>query len=136
MALALRDQRTVRGIEAIDGARALMADQVMLGCPIDLNNRMEVTDQSGEVLAVIPFRELIKIKDNGLTPDVLPFSPPGKTIVRGCHGAHRGGCAQPAWQHRRASARLSRYAVARGCSRLARAAAPSGRDRATRTASR
>ncbi|MDB5682783.1 MAG: hypothetical protein JWM75_481 [Sphingomonas bacterium] len=69
MALAIRDQRTVRGIEAIDGARALMADQVMLGCPIDLNNRMEVTDQSGKVLAVIPFRELIKIKDNGLTPN-------------------------------------------------------------------
>jgi hypothetical protein len=46
-----------------------MAVQVMLGCPIDLNNRMEVADHSGEVLAVIPFRELIKIKDNGLTPN-------------------------------------------------------------------
>ena len=47
--------------------------------------------------------------------DVLPFSPPVITGVRGWYGARRGGVAQPAWQHRRALARLSHYAVAHCC---------------------
>ena len=68
--------------------------------------------------------------------DVLPKALPVITGVRGWYGAPRGGVAQPAWQHRRASARLFRYAVAHGCSRRATTAAPSGHDRATRTASR
>ncbi|WP_241721453.1 hypothetical protein, partial [Porphyrobacter sp. GA68] len=39
--------------------------------------------------------------------DVTPFSPPVISRVRGYHRALAGGVAQPAWQHRRASARLS-----------------------------
>lgn len=46
--------------------------------------------------------------------DVLPKTPPVITGVRGYHRALAGGAAQPAWQHRRASARLSRYAAAHG----------------------
>ena len=68
--------------------------------------------------------------------DVLPKALPVITGVRGWYGAPRGGVAQPAWQHRRASARQHRCAGAHGCSRRARAAAPSGHGRATRTASR
>ena len=68
--------------------------------------------------------------------DVLPKAPPVITGVRGWYGAPRGGVVQPAWQHRRASARQHHYAGAHGCSRRARAAAPSGHGRATRTASR
>src|SRR3546814_3719349 len=68
--------------------------------------------------------------------DVLPKALPVITGVRGWYGAPRGGVAQPAWQHRRASARQHHYAAAHGCSRRARAAAPSGHGRATRTASR
>ena len=70
------------------------------------------------------------------TCDVLPKALPVITGVLGWYGAPRGGVAQPAWQHRRASARQHRYAAAHGCSRLARAAAPSEHGRATRTASR
>ncbi len=68
--------------------------------------------------------------------DVLPKALPVITGVRGWYGAPRGSVAQPAWQHRRASARQHRYAAARGCSRRARAAAPSGHGRAIRTGSR
>src|SRR3546814_5582135 len=54
--------------------------------------------------------------------DVLPKALPVITGVRGWYGAPRGGVAQPAWQHRRASARQHHYAAAHGCSRRARAA--------------
>src|SRR3546814_6602508 len=62
--------------------------------------------------------------------DVLPQALPVITGVRGWYGAPRGGVAQPAWQHRRALARQHHYAAAHGCSRRARAAAPSGHGRA------
>ena len=48
---------------AISGARALMADHIQHGRPIHLHHRIEVTDEAGKVLAVIPFRELITILD-------------------------------------------------------------------------
>ena len=47
--------------EAIRGARALMADHVVQGRAITLS--IEVADESGKVLAVIPFRELVRIQD-------------------------------------------------------------------------
>src|SRR3546814_9538240 len=46
--------------------------------------------------------------------DVLPKPIPVITGVRGWYGAARGGVAQPAWQHRRASARQHPYAAAHG----------------------
>src|SRR3546814_6026723 len=77
-----------------------------------------------------------RTKEQYVGSDVLPKALPVITGVRGWYGAPRGGVAQPAWQHRRASARQHHYAAAHGCSRRARAAAPSGHGRATRTASR
>lgn len=47
---------------AIRSIRALMSEHVMLGRPVDLSHRIEVTDADGKVLAVVPFRELITIK--------------------------------------------------------------------------
>lgn len=49
--------------EAIRGARGMMADHVREGHPISLSHRIEVADNEGMVLASIPFRELITIKD-------------------------------------------------------------------------
>lgn len=73
---------------------------------------------------------------NARDRDVLPKAPRLISRVRGCQDALTGGFAQRAWQHRRASARLSRYAVAHGCSRGASRSAPSGHGSTTRTASR
>ena len=46
---------------AIAGGRGLMAEHVVLGRPINLSHRIEVCDDSGKPLAVIPFREMITI---------------------------------------------------------------------------
>src|SRR3546814_10511727 len=70
-----------------------------------------------------------RTKEQYVGSDVLPKALPVITGVRGWYGAPRGGVAQPAWQHRRASARQHHYAAAHGCSRRARAAAPSGHGR-------
>jgi hypothetical protein len=50
---------------AIQGARHIMAEHVRTGHPVNLGHRIEVTDESGKVLAVVPFRELITIADGG-----------------------------------------------------------------------
>lgn len=47
--------------EAIHGARAMMAEHLAAGRPINLNHRIEVADDHGKILAVIPFRELVTI---------------------------------------------------------------------------
>lgn len=47
---------------AINGARALMAEHILAGRPIDLEHRVEISDEAGRVLALIPFRELITIR--------------------------------------------------------------------------
>ena len=52
---------------AISSARDLMAEHLKEGRPIDLRNRIEVADESGKVLAVIPFREVITV--TGLASD-------------------------------------------------------------------
>lgn len=48
---------------AVDAARALIAEHVTKGQPIDLGDRIEVADAAGEVLAVIRFREVVTITD-------------------------------------------------------------------------
>jgi class 3 adenylate cyclase len=48
---------------AITGARELMAEHIMIGRPINLSHRIEVADDGGNVLATIPFRELITVVD-------------------------------------------------------------------------
>lgn len=49
--------------KAIAAARDLMAEHVRLGRPLDLSHRMEVADDHGKVLAVLPFREIVTIRD-------------------------------------------------------------------------
>ena len=46
---------------AVAGAREVMADHVMKGRPLNMAHRVEVVDENGKVLAVIPFGELITI---------------------------------------------------------------------------
>ncbi|WP_030539920.1 hypothetical protein [Sphingobium sp. DC-2] len=48
---------------AIRGVRAMMAEHVSSGRPVNLRHRVEITDNSGKVLATIPFGELITIVD-------------------------------------------------------------------------
>lgn len=50
--------------EAIRSARELMAEHLKAGKPIDLEHRIEITDNEGKVLAHLPFRELITITDS------------------------------------------------------------------------
>ncbi|WP_436828021.1 DUF6894 family protein [Sphingomonas sp. DT-207] len=54
---------------AIESARELMAEQIRKGRPVDLNHRIEVATPDGEVIATIPFRELITITDSGTASD-------------------------------------------------------------------
>jgi hypothetical protein len=46
---------------AIEGARSLMAEQIMAG-RLRLQHRIEVADEEGRVLMTIPFRELVNIE--------------------------------------------------------------------------
>ena len=48
---------------AIRGARAMMAEHIISGRPINRGHRVEIADCSGKVLAVIPFGEIITIVD-------------------------------------------------------------------------
>lgn len=49
--------------QAIMSARDLMAEHLKAGKPIDVSHRIDVADDTGKVLATIPFRELITIRD-------------------------------------------------------------------------
>lgn len=49
--------------KAIEGARELIAEHVRIGRPVNLSHRVEVADDDGRVLAVIPFRELFTVID-------------------------------------------------------------------------
>jgi hypothetical protein len=49
--------------EAINSAREIMAAHIATGRPVHLDDRIEVADCTGKVLAVIPFRELITVTD-------------------------------------------------------------------------
>ena len=46
---------------AIAGARELMAEHIRAGKAVTLSHRIEIADQTGKVLAVLPFRELVTI---------------------------------------------------------------------------
>lgn len=48
--------------EAIRGARSLIADHVIEGRPITLSHRIEVADGRGQVLATIPFGDVVTIR--------------------------------------------------------------------------
>ena len=56
----LADLATARDV-AIQGARSLMAHEVLHGRPITLHHRVEIVGESGTVLIVLPFGELITI---------------------------------------------------------------------------
>jgi hypothetical protein len=49
--------------EAIQGARSIMAENLVAGRPLKLFHRIEIADERGEVLAVIAFRDLVTIQD-------------------------------------------------------------------------
>lgn len=46
---------------AIASARELMAEHLLAGLPIRLWHRIEIADETGKVLATLPFRELVTI---------------------------------------------------------------------------
>lgn len=48
---------------AIEGARAMMAEHLTAGRPVNLGHRIEITDHNGKVLATLPFREMVTITD-------------------------------------------------------------------------
>jgi hypothetical protein len=101
-------------------------------CP-PASKQVDCVDRlSARLIGVRPSLSLVSRRcGTSTSSDVLPKGLPVIPGVRGWYGAHRGGVAQPAWQHRRALARRSRYPVAHGCSRRGPAATRSGRGRAT-----
>ena len=46
---------------AISGGRGVMAEHLLAGRPLNLDHRLEITDEHGAVLAVLYFRELTTI---------------------------------------------------------------------------
>ncbi|MEO6153649.1 MAG: site-specific DNA-methyltransferase [Croceibacterium sp.] len=126
----LAAERTERIAYGID-LHASYVDVAILRCQAMTGQeaRLEISGQT--------FAEVKAERQQDLPiDDVLPFSHPLISRVLGCQDALAGGVAQPAWQHRRASARLSRYAAAHGCSRRASCAAPTAHGSKMRTASR
>ena len=57
----LPDTRTAR-LEAIRNARDIMAEEVRRG-HLSLASRIEVTDENGEPILAVPFREVVEIED-------------------------------------------------------------------------
>ena len=57
----LPDTRSAR-LEAIRSARDIMAEDVRRG-QLSLSSRIEVTDENGEPILAVPFREVVEIKD-------------------------------------------------------------------------
>lgn len=49
---------------AVYAARALIADHVVAGQPINLRDRIEVTDAVGRPLAVVAFRDVITLTES------------------------------------------------------------------------
>ncbi|TFI56592.1 hypothetical protein E2493_19505 [Sphingomonas parva] len=46
--------------KAIEGVRSMLSDEIKTG-RIDLAGRIEITDESGNLLAEIPFEEAVRI---------------------------------------------------------------------------
>ena len=57
----LPDTRSAR-LEAIRNARDIMAEEVRRG-HLSLTSRIEVTDENGEPILAVPFREVVEIED-------------------------------------------------------------------------
>jgi hypothetical protein len=57
----LPDTRTAR-LEAIRSARDIMAEDVRRG-RLSLSFRIEVTDENGEPILAVPFREVVTIEE-------------------------------------------------------------------------
>ncbi|WP_425474073.1 DUF6894 family protein [Sphingomonas montanisoli] len=49
-------------VSAIAGARSIIAESVMEGRAINLSFRIEISDTSGQVLAVIPFSDTVTFR--------------------------------------------------------------------------
>jgi hypothetical protein len=43
--------------EAVQAARGMMADDLMRGAPLELDDRIEIADEDGGLCAVVTFRE-------------------------------------------------------------------------------
>ncbi|ATY34144.1 DUF6894 family protein [Sphingomonas psychrotolerans] len=54
---------------AMEAARELIADHVTKARPVDLGHRIEVTDEKGQVLVVVRFREVITLTDDSAAQD-------------------------------------------------------------------
>ena len=57
----LPDTRSAR-LEAIRNARDIMAEDVRRG-QLTLSHRIEVTDENGEPILAVPFREVVEIEN-------------------------------------------------------------------------
>jgi hypothetical protein len=57
----LPDTRSAR-LEAIRNARDIMAEDIRRG-QLSLSHRIEVTDENGEPILAVPFREVVEIHD-------------------------------------------------------------------------
>ena len=57
----LPDTRSAR-LEAIRSARDIMAEDIRRG-QLSLSHRIEVTDENGEPILAVPFREVVEIEN-------------------------------------------------------------------------
>ena len=57
----LPDTRSAR-LEAIRNARDIMAEDIRRG-QLSLSHRIEVTDENGEPILAVPFREVVEIEN-------------------------------------------------------------------------
>lgn len=48
--------------EAVRGARALIADDVIAGRPVHQSHRVEITDQNGNVLDIVRFGDMVELQ--------------------------------------------------------------------------
>lgn len=67
----LPDADAARDI-AVQGARSLMSAEVLNEGRIDLRARIEVEDEQGEIVVIVPFREALDIVDNNGGDDQIP----------------------------------------------------------------
>jgi len=56
---------------ALESARSLMCDDVSCGV-LDLRGAIEVTDERGVTVMVLPFTECVEIWSRSIPPDCLP----------------------------------------------------------------
>jgi uncharacterized protein DUF6894 len=54
--------------EAVRGARSLMSAEIADEGRLDLRGRIEVVDETGELVLIVPFREALEIVENDRMP--------------------------------------------------------------------